>query len=277
MYKRDLFTLTTSDQVKLWGVKSSASDAKAVVVIIHGFAEHLGRYEILTEKLLKSNFNVYRYDNRGHGKSGGKIGHLNDFNDFVTDTDLVVEKATQENPDLPIFMLGHSMGGFIAFLYGLKHGYKLRGQVLSGAATDYNPEIKGMKGTLIKVANKIYPDFMIKNDLSEMISRDREIVRSYQSDPLVFDKATAGFYYQFLIAGTKYLVDRRKDYTCPCLILHGENDKIIEKKVSEKLFEIIASDDKTLKIYEGLYHEILNEPEKELVFGDILEWIEVRC
>lgn len=277
MYHKDLFNCTASDQVNLWGVKSLANNAKAVVVLVHGFAEHLGRYDFFTEKLLESDITVYRFDNRGHGKSGGKTGHLNDFKDYVSDTDLIVEKAIEENPNLPIFMIGHSMGGFIAFLYGLKYGDKLRGQVLSGAATDYNPEIQGLKGILIKVANKIYPDLMIKNDLSEMISRDREVVRSYQSDSLVFDKATAGFYYQFLIEGTNYLVVNRHSYTCPCLILHGEKDKIISKDVSEKLFDSIATDDKALRIYEGLYHEILNEPEKELVFADILKWIEARC
>jgi alpha-beta hydrolase superfamily lysophospholipase len=261
----------------LWGVKSSANNAKAVVVIVHGFAEHLGRYDFFTEKLLESNLTVYRFDNRGHGNSGGKTGHLNDFNDYISDTDLIVENAVQENPGLPIFIIGHSMGGFIAFLYGLKYGDKLKGQILSGAATDYNIEIQGIKGTLIKIASRISPNALIKNDLSDLISRDQGVVKRYRSDPLVFDKATAGFYYQFLMAGTNYLLANRHSYTCPCLILHGEKDKIISKDVSKKLFDSIATDDKALKIYEGLYHEILNEPEKERVFEDIFKWIEERC
>ncbi len=277
MYQKEVFNCTAWDQINLWGDKRTARESKAVVVIVHGFAEHLGRYDIFTEKLLESNFTVYRFDNRGHGKSGGKIGHLDDFNDYVLDADLIVEKAIQENPDLPIFMIGHSMGGFIAFLYGLKHGDKLKGQVLSGAATDYNLEIQGIKGMLIKIVSKILPNNLIKNDLSELISRDPEVVKNYKSDPLVFDKATAGFYYQFLIAGTNYLIANRKNFTCPCLILHGEKDKIIDKTVSEKLFDSIASEDKVLTIYEGLYHEILNEPEKEQVITDILEWIDARC
>ncbi|MBV1758639.1 MAG: lysophospholipase [Dethiosulfatibacter sp.] len=277
MYQKELFNCTAWDHINLWGVKNTAPESKAVVVITHGFAEHLGRYDAFTEKLLESSFTVYRFDNRGHGHSGGKIGHLNDFNDYVLDADLIVDRAIQENPNLPIFMIGHSMGGFIAFLYGLKHGDKLKGQVLSGAATDYNQEVQGVKGILIKIVNQILPNTLIKNDLSELISRDPEVVKSYKSDTLVFDKATAGFYYQFLIAGTKYLIANRNNYTCPCLILHGEKDKIIDKAVSEKLFDSIASIDKELIIYEGLYHEILNEPEKEQVFTDVIKWIDARC
>lgn len=277
MYDKDLFNCIASDGVNLWGVKNPAHDSKAVVVIVHGFAEHLGRYDYFTEKLVESDFTIYRFDNRGHGKSGGKTGHLNDFNDYVLDTDLVVEKAIQENPDLHIFMIGHSMGGFIAFQYGLKYGSKLKGQILSGAATDYNKEIQGIKGILIKIASKILPNILIKNDLSDLISRDQQVVKNYRSDPLVFDKATASFYYQFLIAGTNYLIANTKHYTCPCLILHGEKDKIIGKEASEKLFANIASEDKALTVYEGLFHEILNEPEKEKVMGDIIQWINARC
>lgn len=277
MNQKEMFKIETSDRINLYGVKSVASDNKAVVVIVHGFAEHLGRYDFLNENLLNSNFTVYQFDNRGHGKSEGKIGHVNDFNDYILDTDMVVEKALKENPNVPLFMIGHSMGGFIAFLYGLRHYDKLSGQILSGAATDYNPEIQGLKGILIKLANLVYPDLLIRNDLSALISRDESVVSSYKSDHLVFDRATARFYYQFLIKGINFLVADRHNYKCPCLILHGEQDRIINKSASEKLYHSVSSEDKTLKIYKNLYHEIFNEPEKSQVISDVLKWIDTRC
>lgn len=277
MNQKEMFKIETSDRIILYGVKSVASDNKAVVVIVHGFAEHLGRYDFLTENLVNAKFTVYRFDNRGHGKSEGQIGHVNDYNDYILDTDLVVEKALKENPNVPVFMIGHSMGGFIAFLYGLRHNDKLSGQILSGAATDHNPEVQGVKGVLIKIANLIYPGLLIRNDLSELISRDESVVSSYKAEHLVFDRATARFYYQFLIEGTNYLVAESHNYKCPCLILHGDQDRIISKSASEKLFHRISSEDKTLKIYENLYHEIFNEPEKAQVIDDVIKWIDTRC
>ncbi|SHJ79863.1 Lysophospholipase, alpha-beta hydrolase superfamily [Dethiosulfatibacter aminovorans DSM 17477] len=270
------FEVKTKDNLVLACRKNEVENPKAVFVIVHGFAEHMGRYEYLVKKMNEDGISTYRFDNRGHGKSQGKRGHLENYMDLVTDADGIVDVARDENPGKPIYMMGHSMGGFITLLYGITYPDKLKGQVLSGAASYYNDELKGLKGRFMKLANNIKPDFYIKNDLSENLSRDPDVVNRYRNDELCFDKATAGFYYQFLVSGTDYLVKNLSKYEYSCLILHGGNDKIIPKEASVNLYESISSIDKSIKIYPGLYHEIFNEKERDEVIDHLLKWINER-
>lgn len=270
------FDIRTRDNLVLACCKNQVDNPKAVFIGVHGFAEHMGRYNYLVKRMNEDGISTYRFDNRGHGKSQGKRGHLDNYMDFITDADKIVDIAREENPGKPIYMMGHSMGGFITLLYGITYPNKLSGQVLSGAASYYNDEVKGFKGLIMKLANRIKPDFYIKNDLSAKLSRDPDVVDRYRKDKLCFDKATAGFYYQFLVSGTDFLVKKLPKYEYSCLILHGGSDKIIPKEASVNLFECIGSKDKTIKIYPELYHEILNEKEKDEVIDQILQWTSER-
>lgn len=274
--QNSIFKLRRGDGLNIHCETNHVHSCKAVVIIVHGFAEHLGRYEYVTEFLNKAGYCVYRFDNEGHGKSDGLTGHLDDFMKYINTTDLIVEKVKEDYPDKPIYMLGHSMGGFIAAIYGIEFPDKLNGQILSGAATALNPSIKGLTGAFIKLSNRIFPKLRIKNDLSLLISRDQDIVKKYQDDPMVFKKATAGLYHAFLVKGTEYLIRRTPDYKYPCLILHGEEDKIIDPKASQSFYNRIASNDKKLKIYPNLYHEIFNEFEKDSVLKDVTDWLDQR-
>lgn len=270
------FDILTSDNLVLACCKNEVKNPKAIFVEIHGFAEHMGRYDYLVKRLNEGGISTYRFDNRGHGKSQGKRGHLENYMDFVADADRIVDIAKAENPGKPIYMMGHSMGGFITLLYGITYPNKLSGQVLSGAASYYNEEVKGFKGLFMKLANRIKPDLYIKNDLSSKLSRDQDVVKRYRKDKLCFDKATAGFYYQFLVSGTDYLVKKLPKYEYSCLILHGGSDKIIPKEASVNLYESIGSVDKSIKIYPELYHEILNEKERDEVIDHVLQWTNER-
>jgi alpha-beta hydrolase superfamily lysophospholipase len=273
---RKIFNIKTKDNLVLACCKNEVENPKAVFIVIHGFAEHMGRYDYLAKRMNNDGISTYRFDNRGHGKSQGKRGHLENYMDFVYDADIVVDLAIKENPDKPLYMMGHSMGGFISLLYGITYPDKLQGQVLSGAASYYNEEVKGFKGQFMKLANSIKPDFYIKNDLSANLSRDLDVVDRYRKDELVFDKATAGFYYQFLVSGTDYLMKNLSKYEYSCLILHGGSDRIIPKEASVNLHDSINSKDKSIKIFPDLYHEILNEKERDEVIDYILQWINGR-
>jgi alpha-beta hydrolase superfamily lysophospholipase len=273
---RTEFNAITKDELLLACCKEQVENPKAVLIVIHGFAEHMGRYDYFAKRMNSGGLTVYRFDNRGHGRSQGKRGHLENYMDFVYDADVVVDIAERENPDIPIYMIGHSMGGFISLLYGITYPKKLRGQILSGAASYFNEDLNGLKGKFMKLVNSIKPDFYIKNDLSAGLSRDADIVEVYRKDELVFNKATAGFYYQFLVSGTDYLVKNLPKYEYSCLILHGGSDKIIPKEASVNLYETISSKDKSIKIYPDLYHEILNEKEKDEVMDYVMQWINER-
>lgn len=273
---RKEFSVKAKDNLNLVCCKNEIENPKAIVVIVHGFAEHMGRYEHLVKRMNDEGVSTYRFDNRGHGKSQGKRGHVENYMDFVSDANLVVDIAKSENPGKFIYMMGHSMGGFITLLYGITYPDKLSGQVLSGAASYYNDSVKGLKGIFIKLVNSIKTDFYIKNDLSADISRNPVVVERYRQDNLVFEKATVGLYYQFLMTGTDYLVKNLSKYEYSCLILHGASDKIIPKEASVNLYESINSKDKSIKIYPGLYHEILNEKERDDVLDEIFKWIKER-
>lgn len=260
------------DGTELYCVKDIPNDMKAVVVIVHGVAEHLGRYEYLVNKFNDAGYGIYRFDNRGHGKSGGTRGHINDFNEFINDTDVIVNIAKKENPSLPIFMLGHSMGGFITASYGVKHGDKLNGQILSGAATNKLPFSLTLKSIKFPYIFK----GVVPNSFSKVICRDTEVVKNYEEDPLVLKETTLKFNTEFAKKGISWLSSNLSSYKCPCLILHGGDDRIVPKSCSQNFYDKISSTDKTLKFYDGFFHEIFNEKEKELVIEDVLNWLNKR-
>lgn len=264
------------DDTSLYCVKNQSEIVNGVVIIVHGIAEHLERYDYVAEKIANANLTVYRYDNRGHGKSGGQRAHIEDFNDLILDADSIVEYAKNENPNIPIFMLGHSMGGFITASYGIKYKNKLNGQVLSGAATDPSLITNNLMKTLIKMINKIAPKMGIKNDLADIISRDLDVVNNYKSDPLVLKKLTSRFYYEFIVKGIPWLYERLDEYEYPCFVIHGGDDKIVNKQSSYNFIDKISSSDKEIKIYDELYHEILNENERDIVIDDIISWLYAR-
>ncbi|MGF7059363.1 lysophospholipase [Brassicibacter mesophilus] len=264
------------DGTAIYYEKDIPEQAKAIVIIVHGFAEHLGRYEYFKDKLNDLGYGVYRFDNRGHGRSGGKKGHLQDFNYFITDADAIVEMAKNENPSVPIFMFGHSMGGFITSAYGIRYKEKLRGQILSGAATMKPPQVAGVKSNLFRVLNKIVPRIKVKNSLDNMICHNQDVVKAYKEDPLNLKYATLKFYVEFLVKGIEWLNKNMSEYNYPCLILHGANDKIVSKQASENFYNVIKSDDKKIIIYESLYHEIINEDKKDDIVEDIHIWMEER-
>jgi acylglycerol lipase len=268
--------LNMRDGTNIYYAKDIPENPKAIVVIVHGFAEHFRRYEYVKGKLNLKGYGVYRFDNRGHGKSEGDRGDIKNFMDFVFDADEVVDLARYEDPSLPIFMLGHSMGGFITALYGIEFPNKLKGQILSGAAVRKAPQVEGMKGAFCQFLNIFIPKMRIRNDLSELICTDKDVVENYINDPLVLKDATLRFYMQILIAGTKCIERNIDKYCYPCLIMHGGDDKIVPKESSQYFYDNISSKDKTIKIYDGLYHEIMNEKEKDHVIDDMINWLEQK-
>lgn len=264
--------LASPDGTKLYWVKNLLDNPKAVIVIVHGLAEHLGRYDYVVSKLNSFGYSVYRFDNRGHGKSGGEKGYLDDYNQFLDDADLVVNMAKKENPDKPLFMLGHSMGGYIAAGYGVKYPDKLAGQIFSGAAVIDLPIFDELRQTDFDSA----PRTMVPNDLADLICRDQKVVDDYKNDPLVLKETTQKLLGVVFVRGVKWFMDNVKSYRYPCLILHGGNDQIVTPEASKFLYDNISSPDKQLKIYDDLYHEILNEFEKDDVLSDIRNWVEER-
>lgn len=265
--------LECKDGVSLFYKKDIPKDPICNIVINHGFAEHCSRYDYVARKFNEQKIGVYRYDLRGHGRSKSEKGHIEDFMTFAEDANEMVNLVKKEYPELPLFMLGHSMGGFITCLYGIKYPHKLDGQIFSGAAVKTLHQVEGIKGNVLKAINAFLPKLKIKNKLSLEICSVKEVVEDYKNDPLILEKATLNFYVQFLVKGVNWVLENIEKYNYPCFITHGEKDVIVPKQASIDLYNNISSEEKEIKIYDNLYHEILNENEKDIILSDMIDWI----
>lgn len=267
------FEIITYDKLKIFAVKSLADTPKANIIIVHGLGEHSGRYAQTAATLNIAGFNVYGYDHRGHGKSEGARAYIRDFHDYLKDLYDVIAYVKKDSPNIKNYILGHSMGGFIAALFGITTKNEIDGMILSAALTQSVRQTAGGMRSLVKMMGRISPKFSLGNDLGKIVSKDPNVTKAYMEDMLNCKKITMGLYNQFLIKGIDFVKAHANEFQYPVLILHGENDLIIDYSASKIFYENISSQDKTLKTYPGLYHEIMNEPEKETVMHDIIAWL----
>lgn len=258
--------LTSFDGVNLYVARDIPEKVQAIVLVVHGLAEHLGRYDELANQLVEQEFAVYRFDHRGHGKSAGAKGYYEDFNTIIEDVNFIVELVKREYPNYPIFIIGHSMGGFASASFGTKYPRKVNGIILSGALTRDN---KGLIGT---IPQGLSTTTYLPNGLGHLICTDQSVVSAYAADPLVLTEISAGLFYE-IAKGIQWLIDNRQEFIVPTLILHGCDDQLVLEKDSRDFYGDIASPDKQLKIYAKLYHEILNEPCRHEIIDEMIAWI----
>ena len=247
--------------------------ARGVVVIAHGFGEHSGRYEHVAERLQREEYAVYALDHHGHGKSEGTRGRIS-FADAVSDLDRLFDLAAERHPDQPVFLLGHSMGGALALRYALAHGERLTGLILSGPLV----QVEGRTAARLmgRFLGVVAPNLPVARLDPNLVSRDPAVVRAYVEDPLVFHKPLpAGTVSEFLRHAATLPGDV-PGITVPTLLMYGTADGLCDPRGAVLVSERIGASDLTTIPYEGLYHEILNEPERERVVDDLAAWLAVR-
>lgn len=251
--------------------KDNVENAKATIIITHGIAEHSGRYQEITDVLNKEGFNVVRYDVRGHGQSQGRRGALKSYHQMIDDLhELVIEE--KKNSDLKIFLIGHSMGGLIVNMYGVKY-HDIDG-IISSAAPSYF-----IKDVLpFRIIGYKWLGFLAKktNFADDQLSRIKAVEEAYINDPLNLKKFYFSLAGNMFVSGVRYLNKNIKYQQTPILILHGGNDKIVPTEFSQRLMEMIPHDQKELIIYKDNYHEIFNDLDKETVFKDVVRWLKER-
>jgi acylglycerol lipase len=249
--------------------------ARGVVVIVHGFGEHSGRYEHVAQRLVAEGFAAYALDHRGHGRSEGTRAVIDRLADAVSDIDRLTVLAGDAHPGLPVFMLGHSMGGLLAVQYALEHQNRLTGLVLSGAlaALDAAPAPARL---IARVLSVLAPGAgLIALDAS-LVSRDPQVVAAYRADPMVHHgKLPARTVAELLAAGQRF-PELVAEIRVPTLIMYGSEDRLCPPSGSVMLGERIGAADITVIPYEGLYHEILNEPEQQTVLDDMCAWLDAH-
>jgi len=250
--------------------------ARAVILLAHGLGEHCGRYQVFADYFLAKGISVVAPDHLGHGASPGDRTHLEGFDDFLRPMDELREMITQWYPKIPCFLIGHSMGGLIAARYLLDHQDKFAGAALSGAALQAAEPPSAFAMFLARLFSRFLPKMgMLQLDATQ-ISRDPQVVQGYLDDPLVHNgKATARLVVELFQNMERVERDRGK-ITLPILVMHGEADAMTTSEGSEVFLKEVGSQDKTLKIYPGLYHEIFNEPERLEVLGDLADWLDAR-
>jgi len=245
-------------------------------MIVHGLGEHSGRYDNVVNHFVRLGYAIYGFDLPGHGKSGGYREFIQEFKDY-SDTLITFKKMVKEwQPDKSIFILGHSMGGLIVTEYLIDHTDDFQGAVISAPAITIPDNINQLTVFAGKVFSKIVPKMGIMALDPNLISRDEGVVEDYIEDPLVFHGKTTARLSAELLRAIMKVNDEIRKITVPLIVVQGSEDKLAKPQGSKMLYERAGSEDKTLKIYDGLFHEVFNEPEREKVLTDVAAWLDER-
>lgn len=247
---------------------------KAAVLLVHGYGEHSGRYEETASRLNKAGYSVYSYDRRGEGQSGGRKGHVQSINNHVADLIEIIKKVDVKGK---FFLMAHSLGGLVSMSYYLDYKPSdIDGVVLSSPFIKIDDGTAPILQKFSRTIAAIFPKLLtIALDVN-MISRDPDEVKEYVNDPLVFHGKTNAKTGYEIIKAIKYVQSKFSEFDLPFIILHGSEDKLADPQGSKWLYERSTSKDKKLTILEGLYHETMREPEKELFFEGVLSWLNAR-
>ncbi len=264
------------DGVELYYQAWFPKKPKGVVQIVHGFGEHSGRYLNIVNKLVPFDYAIYANDHRGHGKSGGIRTYVDSFDQFVEDAKIFYDIIRKQHPDLPIFMLGHSMGSFIATHFVKKYETLLRGLILSGTGSFpsgilMNALLKPVQ-RLMRFVSKFLPPVRIRLPIATSLSNDPELVKAYKNDPLVIKTITPQLALEMIypILDIKNFIST---FRLPLLIQCGSKDLIVTGLPI--LRSALKMEDQTVIVYKGLKHEVYNEVEKEreIVLNDLTNWL----
>ena len=249
---------------------------KAILLVVHGIAEHSGRYMNLVNYFVPKGYAVYSFDLRGHGKSDGKRSYIERFSYYIDDLQTFFNLVRTENPNAKIFLVGHSMGSTISVDYALEHQSELQGLIISGTTLKLGSSISKTAILMAKILSVLMPKMGVSALDPGGISRDPVVVAAYVNDPLNYTGKLSARFGVELLKTMEMLQSGLSEINLPILIMQGSQDRISDPASSKLLFDGVSSKDKTMKIYEGFYHEIFNDPERQQVFSDMEAWIKTR-
>lgn len=249
-------------------------DPKAVVILLHGLAEHSGRYAHVAKTLTDAGYAVHALDHRGHGKSDGKRTYVKSYADYQRDILQFRRLVELRHPGRPLFVLGHSMGGNLALGHVLDHQAGVRGMALSAPALAPGTSLSPTKIKLAKLLGKIAPGLRPEKLSADAVSRDPAVVAAYVADPLVFNgKVTAGAA-AALLGSMESFPARYAELRLPILLQHGTADALVDIAGTRQLEAGAVNAKVTTHYYDGLYHEVFNEPEQAAVLADTVAWLD---
>ncbi len=246
---------------------------KAIVCLVHGLGEHVGRYAHVGDAFSKVGYVLAGFDQRGHGKTGGARGHTPSYDRLMDDIADFISLMGKRYPGLPRFLYGHSLGGNEVLNFALRRKPDIKGVISTGPLLKLAFEPPAFQVFLGRAMNNIAPGFTQKSGLdTNALSRDSKVVDAYVADPLVHDKISARLFVGMYEAGL-WAYDHAAEFPLPLLLMHGTGDRITSAKASEE-FANRAGKDVTWRGWNGFYHEIHNEPEKADVLKTMTDWMD---
>ncbi len=274
--------ITTADGLDLVWQSWTPASPRGVIVIIHGLAEHSERYRESAEFLSANDWAVYACDLRAHGLSpnppkAGRV-HVNRFEDYFRDVDALTGLAREKYGELPMYLLGHSMGGLIAIRYALEKPAGLAGAIISSPALGTHPEFKPpiLLKLMVSILSRLAPRLLVASDLdTQAISRDPAVVKAYIDDPLVSQKVSTRWYGE-IMKSMKKAHKGAASLRIPILLMQSGADRLVDPTAPGRWTSAAPEGLVELVVWNGLYHEMLNEPEKDRVRARLLEWLDGR-
>jgi alpha-beta hydrolase superfamily lysophospholipase len=273
---------TTADGLELYWQSWAPSAPVGALVVVHGLAEHGGRYRETAEAFAAVGWAVFAVDLRGHGHSANVPGagrvHVTRFTDYFRDVSAIIDVAREQHPSLPLFLLGHSMGGLVTISYVLQHPPGLAGAIISSPALGTHPDFKppALLRLLVSVLEHLAPRLRFPSDLdTEAISRDPEVVRAYLEDPLVSSKVSARWYAEIMRSIERAHADG-PTLAVPMLLMQSGSDRLVDPAATERWAQAAPSGQVEFVNWNGLYHEMFNEPEKRQVRRRALDWLQLQ-
>jgi len=247
---------------------------RGVVAICHGVNSHSGQYFWVANQLVASGFAVYALDLRGRGKSDGERFYVDDISEYVSDVSMLVKLAKSREPGLPVYLLGHSAGGVVSCVYTLENQAEIAGLICESFA--FQVPAPDFALAVIKGISHLAPHAHVLKLHNEDFSRDPKVVKSMNEDPLTLNEVQPTKTVATLVRADERLKREFPLITLPVFILHGTADKATKPSGSQMFYDNAGSKDKTLKLYDGHFHDLLNDVGKEEVMADILGWIDKR-
>ncbi len=275
--------------VQEWAPSTEENDAEPAggVLIVHGYGEHSGRYGHVAHAFTEAGLRVFAYDQRGYGRSEGRRAYARSFDAYLDDLDRALQyirPRTEENA--PLFLFGHSMGGAVVLLHALERRRSLArhsparhvvgGLMLSSPAIEVDPDIAPLLRKAARVIGTVAPWLPVAKSPEGLISRDPDVVSEAEEDPLNYHGRVQARTGAELLRACQRIQARQHELEMPFLVIHGTADALTSPDASQRLYDAARSDDKTLQLYEGLYHETFNEPERDRVLADLRQWVTDR-
>jgi lysophospholipase len=266
------------DGLRLFRRTTRPSGAPAAhVVVLHGYAEHVGRQTEIARALASAGYAAHAFDCRGHGNSGGKRAHVEAFDEYLQDLADFLAQVREKSQGRPLFFLGHSHGGLIGIRYLLDHPDAVTGAVLSSPYLRLKLRVSPIKIAAGRLLSRVLPSLPMRNELkAEQLTRDVQIQNATRRDPLYQQIATPRWFTESS-AAQETCLRRATEFVTPFLLLFGGADPIADPAAGREFFEHATSKDKQYKQYDGLVHELFHEPERDLVFRDVIGWLDERA